>query len=90
MRRARVSKLNTRVSKTSGSGLKLTRVPVRLVLYPGEGHGNRSNVSRYDYALRTLRWFDHYLKLGDHRHDPLPPKEVDYGSWQETSASKDE
>jgi len=37
-------------------------VPVRLVRYPGEGHGNRRAASRYDYQLRLLRWFDHYLK----------------------------
>jgi len=35
--------------------------PVRLVLYPGEGHGNRKNTSRLDYLLRTLEWFDYYL-----------------------------
>ncbi len=59
-----------------------TKTPCRLVQYSGEGHGNRINVNRYDYAVRTLRWFDHYLKPGDHRHDPLPPKEVDYGPWE--------
>ncbi|MEX0900726.1 MAG: S9 family peptidase [Gammaproteobacteria bacterium] len=36
--------------------------PVRLVLYPGEGHGNQRAASRYDYSLRQLRWFEHYLK----------------------------
>ncbi|RMF73369.1 MAG: S9 family peptidase, partial [Acidobacteria bacterium] len=39
----------------------LGKVPVRLVLYPGEGHGNRRAAARYDYGLRLLRWFDHYL-----------------------------
>ena len=38
------------------------KAPVRLVRYPGEGHGNRRAASRYDYQLRLLRWFDHYLK----------------------------
>ena len=37
-------------------------VPVRLVLYPGEGHGNRKAAARYDYNLRLLRWMDHYLR----------------------------
>jgi hypothetical protein len=37
------------------------KAPVRLVRYPGEGHGNRRAASRYDYQLRLLRWFDHYL-----------------------------
>ncbi|WP_128893355.1 S9 family peptidase [Erythrobacter sp. HKB08] len=45
--------------------------PVRLVLYPGEGHGNRLAASRYDYNLRMMRWFDTYLKTGD-RDAPLP------------------
>jgi dipeptidyl aminopeptidase/acylaminoacyl peptidase len=35
--------------------------PVRLVLYPGEGHGNRKAASRLDYAVRSLQWFEHYL-----------------------------
>ncbi|MBD2840880.1 S9 family peptidase [Erythrobacter rubeus] len=42
-------------------------VPVRLVFYPGEGHGNRLAASRYDYNLRMMRWFDTYLKTGDRR-----------------------
>lgn len=40
----------------------LDRAPVRLVLYPGEGHGNRKAAARYDYQLRLLQWMDHYLK----------------------------
>jgi len=38
------------------------RTPVRLVRYPGEGHGNRRAASRYDYNVRMLRWFEHYLQ----------------------------
>lgn len=45
--------------------------PVRMVLYPGEPHGNRKAASRYDYNLRMMRWFDTYLKTGD-RKAPLP------------------
>jgi dipeptidyl aminopeptidase/acylaminoacyl peptidase len=60
-----------------------TGTPVRYVQYPGEGHGNSSNVYRYDYLLRVLRWFDHYLRPGDHRSDPLPPLDLDYGPWLE-------
>jgi dipeptidyl aminopeptidase/acylaminoacyl peptidase len=40
----------------------LNQAPVRLVLYPGEGHGNRLAAARLDYALRTLQWMEHYLK----------------------------
>lgn len=58
-----------------------TDTPVRYVQYPGEGHGNRMNVYRYDYLLRTLRWFEYYLRPGDHRNDPLPPLDLDYGDW---------
>lgn len=35
--------------------------PVRLILYPGEGHGNRNAAAQYDYALRSFRWLEHYL-----------------------------
>ncbi|MEX2497903.1 MAG: S9 family peptidase [Wenzhouxiangellaceae bacterium] len=50
--------------------------PVRLVLYPGEGHGNQRAASRYDYSLRLMRWMNHYLK--GEGGDP-PPYKLDYG-----------
>jgi dipeptidyl aminopeptidase/acylaminoacyl peptidase len=37
-------------------------VPVRLILYPGEGHGNTRSASRLDYNLRMLEWFDAFLQ----------------------------
>jgi dipeptidyl aminopeptidase/acylaminoacyl peptidase len=40
----------------------LNKAPVRLVFYPGEGHGNRKSAARYDYNLRLMRWMEHYLK----------------------------
>jgi dipeptidyl aminopeptidase/acylaminoacyl peptidase len=40
----------------------LGKAPVRLVLYPGEGHGNRRAASRFDYSVRLLDWMEHYLK----------------------------
>lgn len=46
--------------------------PVRLVLYPGEGHGNRKAAARLDYNLRMMEWFDRYLK-GQGADKPLPP-----------------
>ncbi len=54
-----------------------TDVPVRLVLYPGEGHGNSHASARYDYQLRLLRWMDHYLKGpgGNKPDDALDYKE---------------
>ena len=39
----------------------IDKTPVRLVQYPGEGHGNRRAASRDDYARRVMRWFDHFL-----------------------------
>lgn len=53
----------------------LGQVPVRLVLYPGEGHGNRRAASRLDYQLRMLQWFEHYL-LGP--GGAPPPYELEY------------
>jgi hypothetical protein len=38
------------------------KAPVRLIWYKGEGHGNRLNVHRLDYIVRTMEWFDYYLK----------------------------
>ncbi len=40
----------------------LGQAPVRLVLYPGEGHGNRKAAAQLDYSMRLMRWMDHYLK----------------------------
>jgi dipeptidyl aminopeptidase/acylaminoacyl peptidase len=52
------------------------QAPVRLVLYPGEGHGNRRAASRLDYNIRALQWMEHYLKGPG---GPMPPLELDYG-----------
>jgi len=49
-------------------------VPVRMVFYPGEGHGNRQAGSRYDYSLRMLEWFDTYLMTGDRRAEMPGPR----------------
>ncbi len=37
------------------------QTPVRLVWYPGEGHGNRKFGARLDYHLRMMQWMEHYL-----------------------------
>ena len=51
------------------------KTPVRLVLYPGEGHGNKKAAAKLDYNLRMLQWFDQYLKgtPGD-----KPSAEIEY------------
>lgn len=54
----------------------LGKVPVRLVFYKGEGHGNRKAAARYDYHLRMLQWFEHYLKGPG--GEP-PAYDIDYG-----------
>jgi len=55
-------------------------VPVRLVLYPGEGHGFQRAAARYDCTVRILRWLDHFLK---ERKTDLPPWQVEYGLGSE-------
>lgn len=57
--------------------LKLrSQAPVRLVLYPGEGHGNRKAAAKYDYQLRMLQWFAHYLQGAG---GAMPGSDLDYG-----------
>jgi dipeptidyl aminopeptidase/acylaminoacyl peptidase len=53
------------------------QAPVRLVLYPGEGHGNRKAASRLDYNLRLQQWIEHYLT--GPKGEP-PPMELDYAA----------
>ncbi|GAB5350204.1 S9 family peptidase [Alteriqipengyuania sp. 357] len=74
---------DTRVSPTQSYELyrnikvRKPETPVRLVLFPGEGHGNRRAANRYDYSLRMMRWFDTYLKTGDRTAEmPAPRPEL--------------
>jgi dipeptidyl aminopeptidase/acylaminoacyl peptidase len=59
-----------------------TDTPVRYVQYPGEGHGNRTNVYQLDYAVRQLQWLDHYLRgdgtAAERRAKAPPPLDLDY------------
>ena len=54
---------------------------VRLVQYPGEGHGNRKQVGQIDVLYRQINWFDWYVKEGKPLEGPLPPLDVseEYG-----------
>jgi hypothetical protein len=60
-----------RVSSTQGLelyrhiSLRQPDTPLRLVLYPGEAHGNAQAAARYDYNLRMMEWFDTYLMTGN-------------------------
>lgn len=71
---------DTRVSPTQSMELYRTikvrkpDTPVRLVLFPGEGHGNSRTASRYDYNLRMMEWFDTYLKTGDRTAEMPAPR----------------
>ena len=60
----------------------LGKTPVRLIFYPGEGHGNRNAAARYDYSLRLHRWMDHYLKGPG--GEP-PTSQVDHGLDSKTA-----
>jgi dipeptidyl aminopeptidase/acylaminoacyl peptidase len=57
----------------------LGKVPVRLVFYPGEGHGNRKAAARYDFSRRMMRWMDHYLK--GEGGEP-PPYELEFAQLE--------
>lgn len=71
-------RVNPGQSKELYRHLKLrSQAPVRLVLYPGEGHGNRKAAARYDYHLRMLQWFEHYLQ-GPGLGTPVPGPDLDY------------
>ena len=63
------------------------KVPVRLVFYPGEGHGNRKAAARMDYNMRMMRWMEHYLK--GPRGTP-PPYELDLDEVRPPKVKDDE
>ncbi|MEM6683322.1 MAG: S9 family peptidase [Pseudomonadota bacterium] len=55
--------------------LKLrSAAPVRFITYPGEGHGNRKAAAQLDYALRLMRWMDHFVQQ---KRQDLPPQDLD-------------
>ena len=51
------------------------QAPVRLVLYPGEVHGNRKAAARLDYTLRLMQWMEHYLQGPG---GAMPAMEIDF------------
>ena len=57
--------------------LKMNGHPaVRLVQYPGEGHGNQKQPGRADVLYRTLEWLDWYVKDGKPIDGPMPPLDL--------------
>ncbi|WP_283709066.1 S9 family peptidase [Pseudoalteromonas prydzensis] len=57
--------------------MKVQGKDVRLVYYPGEGHGNRKVAAQYDYSLRLMRWMDNYLIDGN---KDMPAFEIDHAA----------
>lgn len=49
---------------------------VRLVWYPGEGHGNSKRFGRLDLATRIQDWFDWYLLDRKPVEGPMPPLDL--------------
>ncbi len=66
--------------------MKMNEHPaVRLVKYPGEGHGNRKQVGRIDVIYRQINWLDWYVKENKPIDGPMPPLDISdqYGlDWE--------
>lgn len=57
--------------------LKMNDHPAaRLVLYPGEGHGNAKQPGRVDVLCRHLAWYDHYVRDAKSFDGPMPALDV--------------
>ena len=57
--------------------LKMNNHPaVRLVQYPGEGHGNRKQTSQRDMLYRLLDWYDWYVKDAKDLNALMPPVDI--------------
>ncbi len=55
---------------------KMNDKTVRLVQYPGEGHGNRRQPGQIDVLYRVLDWYDWYLKDNHPVKGPMPPLDI--------------
>jgi hypothetical protein len=66
--------------------MKMNEHPaVRLVQYPGEGHGNRKQVGQIDVLHRQMQWLDWYVKDLKPLDGPMPPLDISdsYGlDWE--------
>jgi len=57
--------------------LKMNDHPaVRLVQYPGEGHGNRKQPGRIDVLYRQLLWYDWYVRDNNPMDGPMPVLDI--------------
>jgi len=66
--------------------MKINKHPaVRLVQYPGEGHGNRKQVGRIDVLYRQMEWLDWYVRDLKPMDGPMPRLDISerYGlDWE--------
>ena len=66
--------------------MKMNHHPaVRLVQYPGEGHGNRNQVGQIDVLYRQMAWLDWYVRDLNALDGPMPPLDIseNYGlDWE--------
>lgn len=59
--------------------MKMNNHPaVRLVQYPGEGHGNRKQVGQIDVLYRQMEWLDWYVKDLNPLDGPMPPLDISH------------
>lgn len=57
--------------------MKMNEHPaVRLVQYPGEGHGNRKQVGQIDVLHRQMEWLDWYVKDLHPLDGPMPRLDI--------------
>ncbi len=57
--------------------MKMNNHPaVRLVQYPGEGHGNRKQVGQIDVLNRQIQWLDWYVKDKKPLDGPMPALDI--------------
>lgn len=66
--------------------MKMNNHPaVRLIQYPGEGHGNRKQVGQIDVLYRQIEWLDWYVRDLKPLDGPMPPLDISdkYGlNWE--------
>ena len=57
--------------------MKMNNHPaVRLVQYPGEGHGNARQPGRIDVLYRQMEWFDWYVRDLYPLDGPMPRLDI--------------
>jgi hypothetical protein len=63
---------------------------VRLVQYPGEGHGNRKQPGRIDVLYRHMQWYDWYVRDKNPLDGPMPPLLIHESYGLELEEEKEE